>query len=186
MRGTMEDAYFNWLCILIGIDHRTSGRNYGKLAMDLHSMEFRAKLPADKNRGMDGMQLRVEFMQKYGEFGSSTNRGACTMLEFFIALSRRMSFLMNGNDNNHRSEYYFWVMMDNLGLMKLTDDKWDYLNGDFFTEEAVWRVLNRAFEADGSGGIFPLIYPQDDQRYVEFWYQMQSWIGEHCEIDLTI
>ena len=185
MRGTM-DPYFDWLCILIGIDSRTTGRNYGVLARSLHSMEFRAKLPADKNRGMDGMQLRVDFMQLHGPYGSSTNRGPCTMLEFFVALAKRMSFLMNGNNSRHRSEYYFWVMMSNLGLTKLTDDKWDYLNGDFFVEDAIWRVLNRQFDYDGSGGIFPLKHARQDQKNVEFWYQMQGWLGENCEIEWGI
>lgn len=183
MRGT-NDPYFDWLCILIGIDSRTSGRNYGMLARSLHSIEFRAQLPADKNRGMDGMQLRVDFMQLHGPYGSSTNRGPCTMLEFFVALAKRMSFLMNGNNSRHRSEYYFWVMMNNLGLKKLTDDKWDYLNGDFYVEDAIWRIQNRQFDYSGAGGIFPLRYPRQDQRGVEFWYQMQAWLGENCEIDL--
>lgn len=108
------------------------------------------------------------------------------MLEFFVALSKRMSFLMNGNTQFHHTEYYFWVIMRNLGLNKLTDDRWEYLNGDFFVEEAVWRVLNRQYEVDGSGGMFPLRNATCDQRAVEIWYQMQSWLNENCEIDLSI
>lgn len=185
MRGT-TDPYFNWLCILIGIDSRTSGRNYGLLARALHSMEFRAKIPADKNRGMDGMQLRVEFMQQHGPYGSATNRGPCTMLEFFIALAKRMSFLMNGNSSRHHTEYYFWKMMSNLRLEKLTDDRWEYINGDFFIEDAVLRVQERQYDTNGNGGIFPLRNPIEDQRYVEIWYQMQAWLGENCEICLEI
>ena len=186
MRGNMDDPYFNWLCILIGINDRTSGRNYGTLARALHGIEFRAKIPADKNRGMDGMQLRVEFMQAHGSLGSATNRGACTMLEFFIAIARRMSFLMYGNNNMHRTAYYFWRIMANLNLLKLDNDKWDYLNGDFFVGDAVWRVQNRDFDYNGNGGMFPLRCPKEDQREVEFWYQMQAWLGENCEISLDI
>ena len=185
MRGT-NDPYFDWLCILIGIDSRTSGRNYENLARSLHSVEFRAKIPADKNRSMDGMQLRVDFMQSHGPYGSSSNRGPCTMLEFFVAMAKRMSFLMNGNYSRHRTEYYFWTIMDNLRLTKLSDDKWEYLNGDFFIEDAMWRVINRQFDYNGAGGIFPLKNPREDQRDVEFWYQMQAWLGENCEIDLSI
>lgn len=185
MRGT-NDPYYDWLCILIGIDSRFSGRNYGMLARSLHSIEFRAKLPADKNRGMDGMQLRVEFMQLHGPYGSSSNRGPCTMLEFFIALAKRMSFLMCGNASRHHTAYYFWKLMENLRLTKLTDDKWEYLNGDFFVDDAIWRILNRVYDYDGSGGIFPLKNPREDQRRVEVWYQMQAWLGENCDIDLSI
>lgn len=185
MRGT-SDPYFNWLCILIGIDQRTSGRNYGMLAQMLHSMEFRAKLPADDNRGMDGLQLRVEFMQMHGPHGSATNRGKCTMLEFFVALAKRMSFLMNGNPGRHHTEYYFWILMRNLGLTKLTDDKWHYINGDFYVEDAMQRVLDRQYLPNGEGGIFPLRRPTSDQRSVEIWYQMHSWLSENSDISLDI
>lgn len=185
MRST-ADPYFDWLCILTGIDYRVPGRNYGTLARVLHSMEFRAKLPADSNRGMDGMQLRVEFMQMHGPYGSATNRGPCTMLELLIALARRMSFLMYGNNNRHRTEYYFWMLLNNLRLTKLTDDRWEYLNGDFYVEDAVGRLLNRFYDPNGEGGLYPLRHPSCDQREVEIWYQMQAWLGENCEIDLSI
>lgn len=185
MRGT-SDPYYDWLCILIGINSGPVSRNYGMLAQALHSMEFRAKLPADKNRGMDGMQLRVEFMQQHGPQGSATNRGPCTMLEFFVALAKRMSFLMNGNTGRHHTEYYFWKMMENLGLSSVTDDRWYFTNGDFFVEDAVWRVQNREYDYSGKGGIFPLKHPREDQRCVEIWYQMQAWLGENCEIDVSI
>ena len=185
MRGT-TDPYFDWLCILTGIDYRVPGRNYGKLAQTLHSMEFRAKLPADTNRGMDGMQLRVEFMQLHGPYGSATNRGACTMFEFLIALARRMAFLMYGNSGRHQTEYYFWILLRNLRLTKLTDDHWDYMNGDFYVEDAVYRLQNRLYDRNGNGGLYPLRGRCQDQRNVEIWYQMQSWLSENCEIDLSI
>ena len=185
MLGT-NDPYYDWLCILIGVDRRNPRRNYGKLTQMLHSIDFKPKFPADENRGMDGMQLRVEFMQLHGPYGSATNRGKCTMLEFLIALARRMSFLMNGNPNRHHTEYYFWVLIQNLRLDKLTDDRWDYLNGEFFVEDAVMRLQERSIERNGEGGLFPLRHFSEDQRNVEIWYQMHAWLGENCEINLSI
>lgn len=181
-----EDPYFDWLCILVGIDGRSTRRNYGYLARALHRMEFRAKLPIDQNRGMDGLQLRVEFMQLHGEFGSATNRSACTMFEFLIALAKRMNFLMHGNEQNHYTEYYFWILLRNLRLDKLTDDKWGYMNGDFFVEDAVYRVVDRQYNPNGDGGLFPLKNPGADQRGVEIWYQMQNWLSENCDLDMDI
>ena len=117
----------------------------------------------DQNRGGDGLQLRVDFIREHGPWGSSTNRGPCTMLEFLIALSKRMSFLMYGEDHGYAA-YYFWKLIDNLGLSKVTDDRWDYVNGAFFVEDAVWRINERIMNTDGSGGLFPrsvlcLFYP---------------------------
>lgn len=159
-------------------------RNYFELARALHMYEFRAKLPADKNRGMDGMQLRVEFMQRHGEYGSATNRGGCTILELLVAIARRMSFLMHGNSSDHRTAYYFWVLIRNLGLEKLTDENWYSSSGDFFVEDAVWRITDRQYDRNGKGGLFPLKHPMEDQRGVEIWYQMHAWLGENSDIDL--
>ena len=108
------------------------------------------------------------------------------MLEFFIALAKKMSFLMNGNDSGRHTEYYFWAMMNNLGLKKLNDDRWYYLNGDFYLEDVMSKLIDRQIDPDGKGGIFPLMNPPQDQRFVDFWYQMQAWLGENCDIDLRI
>ena len=179
MRST-RDPYFDWLCITI------NNRNYMELARYLHSLEFRAKLPADQNRGMDGMQLRVDFMERHGAYGSSSNRGACTMLEFLIGIAKHMSFLMNGNVSDHRTAYYFWVLIRNLGLNKCTDDNWYTINGEFYTEDAVYRVLDRQYDRNGKGGLFPLRHTSQDQRKVEIWYQMHAWLNENSELELDI
>ena len=181
-----KDPYFDWLCLTIGIDGRVQGRNYIQLARALHETEFRAKLPADNNRAMDGMHLRVDFMQTHGAYGTATNRGGCTMLEMLTAIAKRMSFLMYGNEKRHQTGYYFRTLLKNLGLDKLTDDRWDMVNGDFFTEDAVYRVVDRQYEWDGKGGLFPLKTPRGDQRGVEIWYQMQAWLGENSDINLDI
>ena len=179
MRGT-KDPYFDWLCMI------TENRNYVELARYLHSCEFKAKLPADKNRCMDGMQLRVDFMNIHGEYGSATNRSGCTMLELLISIANRMSFLMHGNQANHRTGYYFFVLIRNLRLERFTDENWFDKGGDFFVEDAVWRIVNREYSYDGSGGLFPLKAPKEDQRCVEIWYQMHAWLSENSDISLDI
>ena len=181
MRGT-SDPYFDWLCILIGVNKNFPKRNYTSLVSALHGMNFQPKLAMDQNRGADGLQLRVEFMNEHGPWGSATNRGPCTALEFLVALGKRMSFLTYGEGNHGQTAYYFWKMMDNLGLSKLTDDRWDIANGDFFVEDAVWRINQREYAADGKGGIFPLRNPHGDQRKTEIWYQMNAWLLENSNV----
>lgn len=181
MRGT-SDPYFDWLCITVGVDSRHSRRNYTELVSALHRSEFKPKLDIDTNRGNDGLQLRVEFMSEHGPWGSSSNRGTCTFFEFLVAISKRMSFLMHGEGNSGRTEFYFWKLIDNLGLNKCTDDRWAYINGDFFVEDAVWRVNERHYAENGEGGLFPLRNPGRDQREVEIWYQMNSWLIENSNV----
>ena len=177
---SLKDPYFDWLCIMIG------NRNYMELARSLHQTKFRAKLPADQNRGMDGMHLRVDFMERHGAYGTATNRGPCTMLEFLIAIAKHMSFLMHGNESDHRTAYYFWILIKNLGLDKCTDENWYSRNGEFYVEDAVNRIIDRQYDRNGVGGLFPLRNPMQDQRGVEIWYQMHAWLGENSEIALDI
>lgn len=177
------DPYFQWLCKKVGIPAR---KEYRKLAAELHELIFRPgnAIETDANRANDGLQLRVEFMGRYGAKGSSSNRGPCTMLEFLIGLARRMAFIMGSEENDLHTAHYFWAMIFNLRLGKLDDDRFDDLNGEFFTQEAVDRVLYRTYEADGSGGLFPLRNCRTDQRKVEIWYQMQNWLLESGDVEM--
>lgn len=147
----------------------------------LHEKAFRPKMAMDINRGNDGLQLRVDFQNEHGPWGSSTNRGPCSYLELLIGLAKRMSFLMHGEENSY-TEYYFWRLIANLDLIKCTDTRWNSMNGEFFVDDAVYRINDRCFCADGSGGLFPLRRYERDQRGVEFWYQMQAWLMENSDV----
>lgn len=179
--NTTNDPYFQWLCKKVGIPDR---RPYLKMAEALHGLIFRPgdAIETDKNRANDGLQLRVKFMERYGPMGSSGNRGPCTMLEFLIGLAGRMAYIMGEEGNDLHTGHYFRSMIENLRLGKLTDDRYDELNGDFYIQEATDRVLFRTYEWDGSGGLFPLRRCRHDQRKTEIWYQMQSWLLESGDV----
>lgn len=179
----MNDPYFQWLCKKVQIPER---KNFIKMAMELHRLIFRPgeAIETDKNRASDGLQLRVDFMTRYGPRGSSGNRGACTMLEFLIGLAKRMAYIMGDDKNDLHTAHYFWAMIGNLRLSKLDDEDYDYLSGDFYVQEAVDRVLFRTYDWDGSGGLFPLTNCRQDQRSSEIWYQMQNWLLESGDVEL--
>lgn len=180
-----NDPYLKWLCDKVKLGEEY-GKPYTKLAYELHQQKFipNKSSPMDRNRLYDGVSLRVQFMQKHGELGTSTNRGSCTMFEFLVGISDRMSFLMAAENEESKTPFYFWCLIRNLRLLKLDDDRFDTLNGAFFVEDAVRRVLDRNYDYNGDGGLFPLFRPTEDQRNVEIWYQMQAWLGEHCSIDI--
>ena len=182
MLGT-SDPYFDWLCIAVGVDKRNPKRSYLNMVTTFHEMEFRPVLPMDANRGADGLQLRVDFMNEHGPWGSAVNRGPCSFFEFLVALCKRMSFLMHGEGNHGQTAYYFWKLIDNLGLKKVSDDRWDYCNGQFFVEDAVWRVNERQYYDNGEGGLFPLRNPTSNQQNVEIWYQMNAWLIENSDVN---
>lgn len=180
-----NDPYFDWLCRKVKIE---PGRmNYITMAKELHKALYRpGENNLDGNRAMDGLQLRVDFMNNHGQLGTSTNRKACTMFEFLIALARRMAFLMGNEENPHRTAHFFWIMIKNIGLDKLNDNRYPFLHGDFRIQDAVDRVLFRTYDPDGKGGLFPLKHPPCDMRTVEIWYQMQLWLTENSEISLDL
>lgn len=177
---TGTDPYFNWLCVRVKITPLK--RRYMEMARTMHGVRF---IPAiyetDENRANDGLQLRVEYIEKYGMVGSACDRGKCTMLEFLVGLAKRMSFLMGTESDPHQTAKYFWKMIDNLGLTKYDDEHWLECNGEFHVLDAMDRIINYSYCADGSGGLFPLKYVKGDQRKREIWYQMQNWITENAD-----
>ena len=181
------DPYFAWLCQKVGAQ-KANGQSYYILLATLHTMAFQPgnRIETDKNRAQDGLELRVEFMTMHGAEGSSINRGPCSMLEFLIGISKRMSFVMCEDEMNieEKTGHYFWKLIRNLRLLKLDDERYSVLNGDFYVQEAVDRVLLRSYDRNGDGGLFPLKGDYGDQRDVEIWYQMQFWLGEHVEIEV--
>ena len=178
--GTEDDPYFNWLCVRVKITPLK--KRYFEMARTMHSIRFQPIIfETDENRANDGLQLRVEYMQKYGVKGSAGDRGRCTMLELLIALSKRMSFLMGTESDPHQTAKYFWKMIENLGLEKYDDENWYSLNGEFHVLDAMDRIIRYNCDADGKGGLFPLKWIGGDQRKREIWYQMQNWLNENAE-----
>ena len=157
-------------------------RQYMEMARTMHSVRFVPRIfETDGNRAYDGLQLRVEYIQKYGVRGSADDRGRCTMFEFLIGLAKKMSFLMGTENDPHKTASYFWRMVENLGLTKYDDEHWNAYNGEFHVLEAMDRVMNYSYDADGKGGLFPLKYMEGDQREREIWYQMHKWLVENAD-----
>jgi hypothetical protein len=93
------------------------------------------------------------------------------MLELLIGLSRRLSFVADGEPFD-----WFWQLMENLGLEKYNDNTViPEKEVDGILDEVIWRTYKR----NGSGGLFPLRKATEDQRDVELWYQLSAYLLEH-------
>jgi hypothetical protein len=163
--------YFDWLCTLIRFPN--DGHTYLGLMQIMHAKEFVWIVGNDDNRLSDGRDLRVYYINAGLDIGDPQfkNNGPVSVLEVLIGLSSRLAFLMDGN-----SKVWAWQLVENLGLHK----KFDPI--DQATEDAINEILDnliwRTYEYDGSGGFFPLRFPEKDQTKVEIWYQMAAWIEE--------
>lgn len=160
----LDDLYFGWLCSLAGFPEE---ENVDYLR-ELHSIPFEVVIPNDENREVDGLDLRRDFFEDYG---LDLNRRSiefdeleCSIFEMILALSERISYQSGGSTRE-------WVLIitENLGVR----------SGRVHPRTAA-RILNRReYAENGKGGMFPLMYPRQDQKEVEIWYQMSAYLVEH-------
>jgi hypothetical protein len=152
-----------------------------RLLGQLHSMEFWSVTPNDDNRGMDGLELRDEFLNEGG--GQLVLPfSQCTMLEMLIGLSHRLEFETIQSKWEKSYVEWFWILIDNLGLDYRSNEDLSRAEYHHKIEKTVVKLLERRYGADGEGGLFPLKHPKHDQRGIEIWYQMSEYILENYPI----
>jgi hypothetical protein len=97
------------------------------------------------------------------------------MLELLIILSRAAAFEMDDS-----ASAWFWHFIQVLDLEHFNDREYD--NHPDHVQDAVARTLERViwrtYKPDGRGGLFPLRNPNEDQRDVELWYQLNAYLLE--------
>lgn len=169
-----DREYLDWLTRKV-----TRSNRYSLLLSKLYSTEFVAKNPRDENRIDDAVELREEFIDYYG-FEPDIDID-CSILELLIGICYRIVEIM-GEDEELGVEKWFWILVDNvLDDYKIFDNR-NLTKNRVLNEELnaiLYRFVNRKYDFDGSnGGIFPLKRPEMDQKRVEIWYQMQSYLNE--------
>ena len=180
----VEQDYFNWLCDMVHIDQIE--RTYWLLAKDMYRKEFIVYIKHDDNRASDGIELREDFMRETNYNGYLDMDRECSVLEMMIALARRMDFeTSDPNDPTcltDNTPYWFWEMIENLGLIDFDDSSYVELEGHTYVDWILEGLVNREYSASGDGGLFPLKGVCEDQREVEIWYQMCAYLMEHYEV----
>jgi len=168
----LDELYLQWLYRLVApLRLKNPARTYWSLLRQLHAKEFVWFVPNDDNRVMDGKDLRYEFLDAIRrEHPPAFLNAGCSMLEMLIALSRRLSFYGGG-----ASQEWFWHMLDNIGLRGCNDAQ---PGPPEVIDHILTRVIDRTYDQNGNGGLFPLKAANVDQRSVEIWYQMNSYLIE--------
>lgn len=180
--NAVKAEYFNWLCEMVHID----SHECWNMAKDLHSIEFTWSIPMDENRAMDGVELREDFFRDNLHIDSGYldyMDEPCSVLEMFIALAKRINFLMDDPyEYRSRVSDYFWEIVHNLSLDEYTDDVYYSCNGNYDLNLIIDCLLNREYEWNGVGGMFPLRHTVSDQTEVEIWSQMQEYLEENYPV----
>ena len=174
-RGWNIFDYYQWL--LDKIDgYKEPYYNYSLLLHELHSIEFKWSISMDENRALDGEQLRWHYMDENNIPDLYYKDGfRCSVLEMMIALSMRCDEVM-GEAGENTVPKWFWIMIDNLDLMRCSDD---HFSGEYVRQQ-IGRWMDRVFNRKGVGSPFPLHSRRcGDQRNVEIWFQMCAYLNEN-------
>lgn len=167
----IHEDYFRWLVDLLQDDYLRD--NYQKLMWKLFTTEFTWIVDYDSNRAKDGLYLRYLFSRVIDE--DFDMEIGCTLLEMMIALARRCDDdIMYDAELGDRTGYWFWVMLENLGLD---------LNDDYgYNERSVDRIidilLKRKYRRNGHGSLFPCDENETDFRKMDIWWQLNSYLNE--------
>ena len=173
--NTTDNLYFEWLYGQVAaVSNKNPRRSHWELAKALYEKAFTWTVDNDGDREEDGKDLRDEFLSEWNieDIEPLWLHLDCSMFEMFVALSRRASFESQGEPIE-----WFWKFMENLGLSDYTDHAFN----DAIAEEVdrvLERVINRQYERNGEGGIFPLRHARKDQRKCDIWYQLSAYILE--------
>lgn len=180
MDEPLDELYLRWLYSqVLPIESKNSSRNFWALLRQLYCTEFVWFVPNDDNRLEDGRDLRQEFLRSDASLPNDSwdwIQMGCSMLEMLVALGRRLSFQMEGEPR-----FWFWTLLENVGLDKFNDRFYKTDKQAEEVDEVLQRIIWRNYAEDGSGGLFPLKHPDEDQRKVEMWYQMSAYILEQWE-----
>lgn len=169
--------YFQWL--LEKIECPTA-YNHSLLLKDLHHFRFESVIERDENRALDGVDLRYQYIDEENlPDDNGVSDMPCSVLEMMIGMAERFTYDVIGR-SFAGTEFWFWKMIDNLGLTCATDDNYSYA----YVEQKVETMLKRSYKRNGLGGLFPLKRDKKDQRNIELWYQLCAWFEENYGIEI--
>lgn len=168
--------YYEWLCDLVcpNREYLDEDSRYDMVLSKLYNKLYTYVIPRDANRYEDGISLRHRFEyetgEKYSEFGRN-----CNVLEMMIALAFRCEDIMDDPAYGDRIYFWFWKMMNSLGLGDMDDSNYNEEYVDFVLD----RFLNHTYNPDGKGGLFTIPGCGQDLRDVEIWCQMCWYLDKY-------
>lgn len=176
----VKNQYFRWLCRFV-YDGSNSPTKYDDLLRCMHDIPFVVVNPRDENRCADGTDLRYRFGVENNVplpvISTVLDISACSFLEMLIALSLRCEeSIMTNTDFGDRTSQWFWNMVVNLGLGKMTNEHFNEQE----TRNIIFRFMNREYGPNGEGGIVR-VYDHGDLREVEIWYQVMWYLTNFWE-----
>lgn len=175
----LTNGYKNWIINRVSSKEIPVER-YSKLLDYLFHRDFTWYVRSDENRAGDALHLRQEYEDEENIFdGSSFHDQQVNVLEVLAALAIRCEYEIMGEPGEENPSHWFWLYLQNLGLMEFDDDHFNYATVDF----VVGNWIHRRYNHDGFGGIFPVENCVIDQRRSELWLQMHQYLLRNYPVD---
>lgn len=177
--GTLDDLYLEWLYenFVGSTSNRNPGNTYWELSRQLYTMPFTWVIRRDSHRAEDGKALRDQFIidRDIQDVEIEFMQIDCNVLEMMIGLACRASFEVGEEPGD-----WLWKFFNHLGLQSYNDRIYNQIVKEE-VDAVVRRLLDREYDKNGEGGLFPLKNATEDQTQVELWYQLQAYILEVIE-----
>ena len=176
-----SSTYIEWLVKdKLGLTDK-EWKKYNFLCNSLAKIEFIAVHPLDENRAEDGLELRSQFSDETGLYldGSSGLTVKCSMLELIAGLAIKVeNRIMRNISIGDRTSKWFFVMIDNMGFSKMTNNDWKYDYEDHI-RKVCSSIINRDYGSNGVGGLFPLKNDSKNWTNEEIWVQCMAFLREN-------
>ena len=172
----MREHYFWWLISKVGVAKANEKSNYILLLHYLYKHDYRwsYKIQNDANRADDGIGLRLLYFQETGKRIDVFDGRPCSILEMLVAFATKIEMNIMGEPGSDNVERWFWEMIHNLKL----DSMNDYAFDELYVRNALSRWMDRQFERNGDGSLFPLQKSHANQRKMSAWDQMNAYLLE--------
>lgn len=174
--GTLDDLYIEWLYTnFVGsVENMNPERSFWNLTRRLYSIPFTWSIDDDANRAEAGKELRQQFIIdcNVDDIEIGWLQLDCSVLEMMAGLACGCSFESLGTPGD-----WFWKFLENLGLSSYNDRIYNSTH-EAEVDAVVKRLLDRTYERNGEGGLFPCKHATRDQTQINLWYQAQGYLLE--------
>lgn len=180
----VDALYFKWL-----LKHIDDSIIFERFCWMLHRNVFTRRVGNDVNRAVDGINLRVRFLDDLSEanidprLSNELMSQECSWFEMLVALANALDYLYEGGTRD-----WFVELINNMGLIQALNTPDISLVNDYnevdqrAVDNATVTVDKSLFTAHGRGGLFPLqTNNHPDQREVEIWEQHAAYVSERLE-----
>lgn len=192
----IKTEYLRYLMCRVGLE-ADGCRGYLRLCETLQEENFIPMVMLDENRCDECRELRSDFAEvEYGINGADTpetieatdilDGTLCengTMFELLIVLAEKIAYEMSDSEFEASTRKWFLEMIGNCGMDRYCyNENFEQEGNEENIRDIAHTVIFHKTGWDGEGGLFPLSYPQGDQRRVDFITQINNYLEENYDI----